>query len=62
MRAVDMYETVFKKDPLSAEAGLHYRREILQPGGEREEMDSLISFLGRPPSSEAFMRFLLHGA
>lgn len=59
---VDMFETVFKKDPLSAEAGLRYRREILEPGGEREEMESLTRFLGRPPSNEAFMKKLLHGA
>jgi Zn-dependent oligopeptidase len=57
-----MFETVFKKDPLSAEAGLRYRRDILQPGGEREEMESLTRFLGRPPSNEAFMKKLLQGA
>lgn len=57
-----MFETVFKQDPLSPEAGLRYRREILQPGGEREEMESLTKFLGRAPSNEAFMKKLLHGA
>lgn len=57
-----MFDTVFKADPLSAEAGLRYRREILQPGGERDEMESLKAFLGRPPSNEAFMKRLLQGA
>jgi len=56
--ATDMYETVFKKDPLSPELGKLYRDKILLPGGSRDEMDSLKDFLGREPSSEAFMRAL----
>jgi Zn-dependent oligopeptidase len=39
--AADMYKTVFKADPLSAEMGHRYREMILRPGGSRDEMSSL---------------------
>lgn len=58
----DMFYSNFKADPLSQEMGMKYRREILQPGGSREEMDSLTAFLGRKPNNEAFMKKLLAGA
>ncbi|KZV95785.1 zincin [Exidia glandulosa HHB12029] len=57
--AADMFRTVFAKDPLSPEAGRLYRKEILRPGGSRDEMDSLKAFLGRPPNAEAFLEQLL---
>lgn len=55
--AQDMFETVFRKagltDPV---AGFRYRSCILAPGGARDAMDSLVEFLGRPPSNAAFLR------
>ena len=36
-----MYSAVFKSDPLDPARGDRYRRSILQPGGSREELDSL---------------------
>ena len=36
-----MYSTVFKSDPLDPGRGARYRRSILEPGGSREELDSL---------------------
>ena len=60
--AADMYQTVFKEDPLDATRGDRYRRSILQPGGSREELDSLEEFLGRPPNSDAFMKELFGGS
>ena len=39
--ASDMYQSVFKADPLSPELGARYRKSILQPGGSRDEHDSL---------------------
>lgn len=39
--SADMYKAVFAKDPLSPESGRRYRESILQPGGSRDEMDSL---------------------
>ncbi|KZT12028.1 Metalloprotease [Laetiporus sulphureus 93-53] len=56
--AADMYETVFKQDPLDPVRGARYRKSILLPGGSREELDSLKEFLGRPPNSEAFVKEL----
>ncbi|KAI0030424.1 metallopeptidase MepB [Vararia minispora EC-137] len=56
--AADMYATVFKVDPLDPSRGARYRKSILEPGGSREEHDSLKEFLGRPANSEAFMREL----
>lgn len=56
--AADMYATVFKADPLDPGRGSLYRKEILLPGGSREELDSLKEFLGRAPNSEAFLKEL----
>lgn len=86
-----MYDAVFAKDPMSAEAGQRYRKEILEVGGSRcvdgsslsslpqgvqpnsrpvtyahsrahrDEMDSLVAFLGRKPTNEAFLKHLLSG-
>ena len=53
--AADMYASVFKEDPLSTQAGKRYRREILEPGGSRDEMESLKAFLGREPNVNAFI-------
>jgi len=52
----DMY-LQFKENggPLSKEMGRRYRNEILAPGGSQDAMVSLISFLGREPSDEAFL-------
>lgn len=36
-----MYATVFKPDPLDPARGAKYRKAILQPGGSREEDESL---------------------
>ncbi|KAA1469830.1 metallopeptidase MepB [Dentipellis sp. KUC8613] len=60
--AADMYATVFKKDPLDPKLGQRYRDSILQPGGSREELDSLKEFLGRLPNSDAFTRELFGSA
>ncbi len=54
--AQDIY-TLFKADGvISPAVGAKYRKEILEEGSERPEMDSLRAFLGREPSEEAFMR------
>jgi len=53
--AADMYRTVFKQDPLNPILGRQYRRDILLPGGSRDEIESLKHFLGRPPNSNAFL-------
>ncbi|BGP41596.1 metalloendopeptidase [Rhodotorula kratochvilovae] len=60
--SADMYETVFAHDPMDRVAGQRYREEILQVGGSRDEMDSLVAFLGRKPTNEAFLKHLLSGS
>ncbi|KAI8353351.1 hypothetical protein BD560DRAFT_408324 [Blakeslea trispora] len=52
----DMFFSKFEKDTLSPEVGYSYRKNILERGGSKDGMDLLVDFLGREPSSEAFMR------
>lgn len=42
--------------PLDAAVGRLYRKEILEAGSSRDEMDSLKAFLGRAPREDAFLR------
>ncbi|KAH7103196.1 Metalloprotease [Auriculariales sp. MPI-PUGE-AT-0066] len=58
--AADMFAQVFKEDPMSPAAGAKYRREILNPGGSRDEIDSLKAFLGREPNANAFIEQIMH--
>lgn len=60
--AADMFESVFRADPMSPQLGYKYRDCILRPGGSRDEIDSLIELLGREPNNEAFLKQLLSGA
>ncbi|GAA6061578.1 hypothetical protein JCM10212_004328 [Sporobolomyces blumeae] len=57
--STDMFATKFAHDPMDPQAGMLYRKEILKPGGSRDEMQSLVSFLGREPSDKAFLDQLL---
>lgn len=53
----DMYASRFEAEGLdNPETGMSYRREILQPGGSRDGMESIRAFLGREPSPDAFLR------
>ncbi len=52
--AMDMFYTVFKKDPMNSAEGRRYRHMVLEKGGSQDEMKTLTDFLGRKPSSEAF--------
>jgi metallopeptidase MepB len=49
-----MFSTAFSQDPMSREAGLRYRRGVLEKGGSVDEMALLTEFLGRKPDSRAF--------
>ena len=54
--AQDMFSRFEKAGVLDPKTGADYRREILEPGGGREEGVSLRRFLGREPSDEPFLR------
>ncbi|RMY48035.1 hypothetical protein D0865_08320 [Hortaea werneckii] len=53
--ASDMFSTVFQNDPRSSEAGLRYRRTLLENGSSRDEMQMIVDFLGRPPDPKALL-------
>ena len=46
----------FENDPFDAKAGKRYRDLVLAPGGVGKILDHLTTFLGRPPSQEAFLK------
>ncbi|MDE2293323.1 MAG: hypothetical protein KGL53_14675, partial [Elusimicrobia bacterium] len=54
--AADMF-SVFKAsgDIRSPELGARYRRQVLAPGGSRDEAGLVRDFLGREPSEDAFL-------
>ncbi len=51
-----MFSQCFEKDPFDAKAGRRYRDLVLAPGGVGKILDHLTTFLGRPPSQEAFLK------
>ncbi len=55
---MDMFYSVFKKDPTNGKEGRRYRHTVLARGGSQDEMQTLIDFLGREPSTEAFYKEL----
>ena len=56
--SADIFETSFKKDPMNAAEGRRYRKELLEKGGSRPEMETLLGYLGREPRPEALYREL----
>jgi thimet oligopeptidase len=54
----DMFSVFRDEGILDPEVGARYRREILEQGGSRDAMEHLRAFLGREPSSRAFLRNL----
>lgn len=60
--ATDMFKTIFEADPMDPEKGKLYREKILQPGGSKDPMELLVDFLGREPTSDAFLEQLMEGA
>ncbi len=51
----DMFSVFANEGILSPEVGRRYRDEVLAMGHSRDAIDHLLAFLGREPSSEAFL-------
>ena len=54
----DMFAAFEEAGVLDPVVGARYRTEVLARGGARDAMDHLRAFLGREPSSDAFLRNL----
>ena len=52
----DMFSVFESEGVLSPEIGRRYRKEILASGASRDAIDHLRAFLGREPSTDAFLR------
>ena len=55
---MDMFYSVFERDPMDGVQGRRYRHTVLERGGSQDEMTTLEEFLGREPRAEAFYREL----
>ncbi|KAK0648000.1 thimet oligopeptidase [Cercophora newfieldiana] len=58
MYAMDIWESVFKGDVENKDAGRRLRRGLLEKGGSRPEIETLLGFLGRQPDPGPFHRWL----
>lgn len=56
--AMDMFDAFFKQDPMDGKVGRRYRHLVLEKGASQDEMETLVQFLGRKPTTEAFYRSL----
>lgn len=53
--AADLFDSVFKENPLSIESGRRYRSMLLAPGSSRPELELVEEFLGRPYKIDAYL-------
>jgi Zn-dependent oligopeptidase len=53
--ALDMFSVFQQNGVMNNSLGVKYRKEILEKGSVRSEMEMLRSFLGREPNSKAFL-------
>lgn len=53
--AADIWRSTFRSDPMSQEAGLRYRKIILEKGGRDGEERAVHEFLGREPRIDAYL-------
>ncbi|KAJ1665129.1 metalloendopeptidase [Coemansia sp. RSA 1813] len=55
--AADLFKSRFLKDGIdNVQTGIEYRKTVLEPGASRNAMAMLETFLGRKPSTEAFIK------
>lgn len=55
--SIDMFESVFRENPMDGGNGRRYRRTVLEPGGSRGALESVTEFLGREPNTKAFYSY-----
>ncbi|KAJ6031938.1 thimet oligopeptidase [Penicillium herquei] len=56
--AADIWSSCFKESPLSQQAAIKYRHLILDHGGSKDEHKAVEEFLGRAPTSDAYLQDL----
>ena len=54
--SADAFSRFEKEGIFNPATGAAYRKEILAPGGSRDGMDSLVAYLDRQPSVDAFLK------
>lgn len=58
MFSADIFDSVFRADPMNAQEGRRYRYGVLEKGGSQDCMKILSDFLGREPSAEPLYKEL----
>lgn len=53
--AADMFTRFRKEGVANPRVGMEYRKKVLAIGGSRDEMESVVDFLGRKPNVKAFL-------
>lgn len=54
----DLFDSLFRSDPADVASGRRYRHGLLEKGGSRPEMETLVGFLEREPDPRPFYRCL----
>lgn len=54
--AADMFTRFRGEGVTSPKVGMEYRAKVLEVGSSRDEMESVVDFLGRMPSNKAFLK------
>jgi thimet oligopeptidase len=56
--AEDFFQQFDRQNLFAGDAPMRYRRVVLEPGGSMSANDLVKNFLGRPPNTAAFQRWM----
>ncbi|KAE8138519.1 thimet oligopeptidase [Aspergillus pseudotamarii] len=56
--AADIWSSCFKDSPMSRQAAIKYRQQVLNHGGSKNEHKAVQEYLGRAPTSDAYLQDL----